>query len=107
MTIVKFKITLQLNYEEILCVSHNGINWSTNQPIYLHWTSGNAWKNSIEVKDVHSFEYKYFIRKPDGEIVWESIPNRRFDTKYQTERSISVVDSWNSHHDDIKIRATG
>jgi glucoamylase len=72
-------------------------NWDPNTAKLLsasRYTANDPlWYADIDIPAETSFEYKY-IKKVNGQVVWESDPNRRFVTSKGCGSTTTINDTW-------------
>jgi glucoamylase len=72
-------------------------NWSPGEAKPLsasaYTSSDPRWFAEIEIPAERSFEYKY-IKKVNGQVVWESDPNRSYTTPKGCDSTATINDQW-------------
>lgn len=73
-------------------------NWSPDNAIPLsasRYTSTDPlWYAEVDLPADRSFEYKYIKKPSNGQVVWESDPNRQYTTPQGCDSSATVNDYW-------------
>ncbi|KAF2835713.1 carbohydrate-binding module family 20 protein [Patellaria atrata CBS 101060] len=73
-------------------------NWSPEAAVPLsaeRYTSNDPlWFAAVSLPAETSFEYKYIKKTANGQVVWESDPNRRYTSSQGCDSSATVNDSW-------------
>ncbi|KFA70732.1 hypothetical protein S40288_08878 [Stachybotrys chartarum IBT 40288] len=73
-------------------------NWSPGEGRALsaerYTSSDPLWYADIDIPAETSFEYKFIRRLANGDIVWESDPNRRYTTTSGCGSSSTINDNW-------------
>ncbi|CAG9320440.1 unnamed protein product [Blepharisma stoltei] len=94
---IEFNLHYWTRHGETICVSGNHDklgNWDPNRAFKLKWNDGGLWSNYISIRkeDLHSIEYKYLLKKWDGNI-WEYGKSRKINCS-EISASKKVFDWW-------------
>lgn len=72
--------------------------WNVKDAVALradqYTSSTPLWYATVKLPAGKSFEYKFVVRKPSGEFVWESDPNRSYTVSEGCKESVTVNGKW-------------
>ncbi|KAK5074679.1 glycoside hydrolase 15 protein [Lithohypha guttulata] len=75
-------------------------SWSTDEQSRIplsanrYTSSDPLWQVTVNLQPTTTFEYKYYRIGSDGQISWESDPNRSFTVPSDCQASATVSDTW-------------
>jgi 4-alpha-glucanotransferase len=99
-----FHIQYKTNWGESLFVCGNDQalgNWNPDKAIPMQYIGNSFWQAEVELGPSQSYQYKYFLRNHDGQLIWEGGENRAFETngKY----GLFLYDKWQAYVDPDRV----
>jgi 4-alpha-glucanotransferase len=94
-----FKINYHTKWGETLWISGSNKSfgeWDKNSALLMEYNGNGEWETSINIKQVITFEYKYFLKR-NNTIIWEGGNNRLFN--FFEAPVANIRDFWRSHSD--------
>lgn len=92
---VIFRINYKTNWGESLwlCGSIKAIGkWDTTNAYPMIYNGNSEWEARLSFKQSKNFEYKFFLKTDENNIIWEGGTNRIFD--FSIEHQIEIRDFW-------------
>nr|KYP39845.1 Alpha-amylase [Cajanus cajan] len=94
---VKFQLHCTCNFgEQFLVVGNDPLfgSWNPKNAIPMTWSEGHVWTLEMGVP-IGKFQFKYILKKREGDIVWQPGPDRIIHT-WEAMNKIIVHEDWNN-----------
>ncbi|KAI3886572.1 hypothetical protein MKX03_005491 [Papaver bracteatum] len=95
---VKFQLVKDcLCGQDILVVGDDPIIgvWDPSNAIPLEWSDGHLWSVQLDIPINKSIQFKFILKKPTGEVIWQPGPDRILKT-WETDKTIVSYEDWDN-----------
>ncbi|KAH7838279.1 hypothetical protein Vadar_024437 [Vaccinium darrowii] len=93
---VKFQLQQECLFgEHFLLVGDDHILgcWNPLNAVPLNWSDGHFWTVELDIPVGRSIQFKYVLKRGNGEILWQPGPDRSF-CAWETESTVTITEDW-------------